>query len=199
MVAALYPIKDSHFYLQPGMYTANSDDTGWTIDDFFAKNEHFYHVDLGWSSFAHANVPIQARGSLDRNNYSVTLWYKNEEENGPPEAHGVAGNVNFMTSSNTMVFLRGGWSDGFTINGNVSVGFGWEPAGANSDLLGFGVGWAKPSDDALRDQYALELFYRFSVTPNFAITPDMQLVVDPALSADKAQLWVAGVRARLNF
>jgi carbohydrate-selective porin OprB len=61
------------------------------------------------------------------------------------------------------------------------------------------IGWAKPSKDALRDQYTLELFYRFSVTPNFAITPDIQLVVDPALNPYKDQLWVAGVRARLAF
>jgi porin len=199
LVAALYPIKDSRFYVQPGMYTVNSDDTGWTIDDFFTKNEHFYHVDLGWTSLAREGVPIQSRGPMDRNNYSVSVWYKNKQEGGFPEAHGVAGNVNFMTSSNSLVFVRGGWSDGFLVDGNVSAGFGWRPAPATSDLLGFGVGWARPSNHALRDQYTLELFYRFNVTANFAITPDVQAIVDPALNPGKDVLWALGLRARLTF
>jgi porin len=69
---------------------------------------------------------------MDRNNVHVSLWYKDkqEEPGAPPlgpQAHGVAVNANFMVGPDHMVFLRGGWSDGFAINGNITAGFGWRP------------------------------------------------------------------------
>jgi carbohydrate-selective porin OprB len=195
----VYPIKDSGLYVEPGMYTANSSDTGWTIDDFFTKNEHFYHLDVGWSKLASAGVPLQARGAMDQDNFHVVAWYKNEQQGGLPEAHGVAFNANSKIGENLMWFLRGGWSEGFFVDWNTSGGIGWRPQSAPSDLLGFGVGWAHPSNDALRDQYTLELFYRFHVAPNFAISPDIQFIQNPALNPGENVLWVAGIRTRFSF
>ena len=49
LVGAWYPIVNHGFYVQSGMYTANSHDTGLTIDDFFKTGQHFYNLNLGWT------------------------------------------------------------------------------------------------------------------------------------------------------
>ena len=61
------------------------------------------------------------------------------------------------------------------------------------------VAWAHPTNDALRNQYTWETFYRFHVTPNLAITPDFQLVLHPALNPGKATLVVIGLRTRVSY
>jgi hypothetical protein len=80
-----------------------------------------------------------------------------------------------------MVFLRGGKSDGWVINANLNSGFAWRPFKTNEDLFGFGAGWALPASPLLRDQYILELFYRYQLTSNLAITPDVQYILRPYL------------------
>ncbi len=197
-VAALYP-GDFGLYVKGGIYTVYSEDTGFTADSFFNKPQYFRHLEVGWSSAAGSGVPIQARGPMDVNNLSVTMWDKDAEQNGPPAAHGVALNANYLIRDNVMVFARGGWSEGWQLDKNVSLGFGWRPSEHYSDLFGIGGGWAQPANPALRDQYIFEAFYRFQVTQHFAVTPDLQWIVHPALSPDVGSLWVASLRARLAF
>jgi porin len=67
------------------------------------------------------------------------------------------------------------------------------------DLVGLGLNWGDPSNDALRDQYSTELFYRFQFSQNFAITPSVQLLIDPALNPTEDKIWIIGVRARLSL
>lgn len=209
-VGALYPVEGSRFYIKSGMYTLNSEDTGFTADDFFTKAEHFYHVDLGFSGLARSPLPIQARGPMDVNNVNVSGWYRNAQQDGTPEAVGIAANANFMVGRNHMVFLRGGWNNGSPFDGFLSTGFGWRPPSAPSDLFGTGFAWAHPASldlpggivpglDSLRDQYTWEVFYRFHLTANFALTPDVQLIVDPALTPTERTLWATGLRARVTF
>jgi hypothetical protein len=207
-VAALYPIENSRFYVKTGMYTLNSDDIGITVDDFFTKAEHFYHLDLGVSSLARAPVPLQARGPMDANNLNISGWYRNAQADGTPEAVGIAANANVMVGTNHAVFLRGGWSNGSIFDGFVTAGVAWRPRAAPSDLFGTGLAWAHPANPptlplpgltSLRDQYTWEVFYRFHVTPNLALTPDFQWIVDPALTPAESHLFVLGFRARVTF
>ncbi|MCG2842456.1 hypothetical protein L6Q21_15875 [Sandaracinobacter sp. RS1-74] len=111
-VVAAYPGSGSlgNLYVKTGMFTANSSDTGWTVDDFFSRNEHFYFVELGSSSFARRPAPIHARGPMDRNNLHVTLWYRDPlKPRGPGDitrpqdkAYGLAFNINQMANDNLM-------------------------------------------------------------------------------------------------
>ncbi len=50
------------------------------------------------------------------------------------------------------------------------------------DWLGLGVGWSEPTDQALRDEYVLESFWRMQMTPAFQFTPDVQLWFDPSMT-----------------
>jgi len=203
-VIAVYPIPTSNVYLQFGMYSANSADTDWVIDDFFTSGEHFYHVDIGWTSLARSGTPIQGRGPTDPNNFSITFWQQDEQDNGRSASRGIAFNANFMVSDNFMPFIRGGFSEGWLIKNTLSTGFGYRPPFNEDDLFGMGFGWAEPAEailpfPELRSQYTFEMFYRFNVTPNFAITPDLQIIFDPSLNPELDVLWVLGLRSRIVF
>ncbi len=197
-VAAWFP-TNLGLYAKAGVYTVYSDDTGFTADSFFNKPEYFRHLELGWSSNAANGAPIQARGPMDVNNVSLTLWSKDAEQNGPPAAHGAAFNANYLVQKNVMVFARGGWSEGWQLDRNLSAGFGWRPNVEYSDLFGVGTGWAQPASPNLRDQFIYEAFYRFQLTTQLAITPDVQWILHPTLSPNNGSLWVASLRARITF
>lgn len=197
-VGAAYP-TDGNLYLKGGMFTANSSDTGWTVDDFFNKDEHFYFFEAGFSGFAGMGVPIHGRGPMDRNNFHITSWYRDAMSDGSPRAYGFAFNANFMAGENTMWFVRGGWSDGWLADQALSVGVGWRPGRESSDLLGLGLGWVHPSNDNFDSQYTGELFYRFHVTQNLAFTPNLQLVINPTLNPNKDAMAVLSFRGRVTF
>ena len=197
-VAAWFP-DNFGLYVKGGIYTVYSDDTGFTIDDFFNKPQYFRHLELGWSGTAATGVPIQARGPMDANNFSVTLWDKDAEQNGPAAAHGVAFNANYLVQDNVMLFGRGGWSEGWQLDRNLSFGLGWRPNQEYSDLLGIGGGWAQPANPNLGDQYIFEAFYRLQLTPQLAITPDVQWILHPTLNPNTGSVWVASLRARISF
>jgi porin len=197
-VAAWFP-TDFGLYAKGGIYTVYSDDTGFTADSFFNKPQYFRHLELGWSGTAANGTPIQARGPMDANNFSVTLWDKDAEQNGPGAAHGVAFNANYLIQPNMMIFGRGGWSEGWQLDRNLSAGFAWRPVQEYSDLFGIGGGWAQPANPILRDQYIFEAFYRFQLTTQLAITPDVQWILHPALNPNTGSVWVASLRARITF
>ena len=100
-----------------------------------------------------------------------------------------------------MPFLRGGYAKngGALWEGTVSTGLGYRTT--QSDLLGLGLNWSRPSESSfgpdLSDQYTLEVFYRIQLSENFAITPDVQIIIDPALNPEQDSIWVLGLRARL--
>ena len=68
-------------------------------------------------------------------------------------------------------------------------------------MIGLAFNWGKPSEttwgSGLRDQYAMELFWRWQLGAQLAITPDLQLLVNPANNPDAKSVWVLGIRARL--
>ncbi|MFO1210704.1 MAG: carbohydrate porin [Amaricoccus sp.] len=199
----------ANYYVLGGIYSANSSDTGTTINEVFDTGELFYQLEVGWSALARSGVPVQARGPMDSNNIHLTAWYKDAqpEQSNPtlrPEAKGLAFNANMTLSDNLMWFLRAGLSDGWVNDRAVSAGFGWHPTAEFSDLFGLGVGWVRPNDDILpppfqREQWNVETFYRWHLTPNFAITPDLQYITNPSLNPSVDDLWVASLRARITF
>ena len=103
-----------------------------------------------------------------------------------------------------MPFVFGGVSDGvastFEKDLVVGVGFGFKPVHRTArDVLGFAVGWGKPANDTLQEQYTSEVFYRFMLVPNLAITPSVQYIVDPANNTNDPEVWLVGLRGRLTF
>ena len=51
----------------------------------------------------------------------------------------------------------------------------------------------------MRDQYTIEVFYRWQLGENLALTPDLQFILDPALNPNDDFLFIFGLRLRLAF
>ena len=94
-------------------------------------------------------------------NAHVTLWRVDEREQaGVPESQGVTFGANWTFNKKTMPFIRAGWSGGGAPLMNKTVTVGLVQRFFTSDLMGFGFNWGDPSNNALRDQYTTELYYR---------------------------------------
>lgn len=164
------------------------------ISRFFNDGEYFTSLELGWTS---------SHGRIYHDNTHLTLWHVDDsKEAGTPDGWGL--NFQYVTQiyDSLMPFIRAGYAkdSGSLMQKSVSVGVGYEPV-PGEDQLGFAANWGEPNEASfgpgLNDQYTLELFYRFQLTPQLAITPDVQLLIDPALNPDKSEIWVFGLRARL--
>jgi carbohydrate-selective porin OprB len=64
------------------------------------------------------------------------------------------------------------------------------------DRLGIGATWSRPMDNGLDDQGALDVYYRFQLSPRVAITPTAQLVIDPVRNSEEDQVLIWGIRSR---
>jgi porin len=101
-------------------------------------------------------------------------------------------------------WVLGGVSDGDATSLDADliagVGYGFNTVHrAARDVLAVAVGWGRPSDKSLQDQWTSELFYRFQLVQSFALTPSVQYIINPASSPDESNYWVFSFRARLTF
>ncbi len=190
------------FYARAGIYNANSEDTSSTLGNLFSEFETFQHLEIGWTGDVTRRLGLSAQGVSDMDNIHLMVWHKdNQEDRGIDESAGVTFSANVLLTESFMPFLRAGWSDGEAslVDGIVSTGFGLRPFGRQGDLFSVGASWASPSNDALRDQYTFEAFYRLELIDNVTITPDIQVVVNPSLDPDDDMLIVGGLRMRTTF
>ena len=51
----------------------------------------------------------------------------------------------------------------------------------------------------LDDQYTLEIFYRWQLTPRLALTSDLQYLKDPALNPDEDSIYIWALRGRFSL
>ena len=170
-------------------------DANGTIDnlEFFEDGSEFFSsLELGW---AHSKENRQLK------NIHVTYWHVDErEQKGIPQSDGIAIGANWLINKEWLPFMRVGFSDGLApqMQKTITVGLG-HYFSSRSDVIGLGVNWGDPSDEALREQYTTELFYRFQYAQNIAITPSVQWLVDPALNPDEDNIWIFGLRVRMNL
>ena len=184
------------FYLIAGLANANADPTSpfSEVDSFFSDNEYFTSLEVGWTA-------DQSRIYFD--NAHVTLWHTDSREQaGTPNGWGIAFSFVRYLDERWMPFLRGGYADrgGTFMEKSVSAGVGYDVQ-PKRGLIGVGFNWGEPNSDtfgaSLRDQYALEVFYRLNLTEQFTVTPDIQLIGNPSLHPTEDTIWVLGFRARL--
>jgi hypothetical protein len=58
------------------------------------------------------------------------------------------------------------------------------PEGLQNDLVGIAGNWAKATADGARDEYNVEVFYRFPLFVGLDTTVSYQSVINPALKTD---------------
>jgi len=162
--------------------------------DYVSDGEYFKSLELGLTP---------SQGRIYHDNMHLTYWHVDASDKaGTPGGWGL--NFQYVRTFNDklMPFLRTGYADdgGSLMEMSASAGLGYATVGGR-DQLGFAVNWGKPNESSfgsgLRDQYAMELFYRWQLLGQLAVTPDVQLLIDPALNPDHDSIWVYGVRARL--
>ena len=170
-------------------------DANGTIDnlEFFEDGSEFFSaLELGWT-------PSKENRQLK--NIHVTYWHVDErKQKGIPQSDGIAIGANWLINKEWLPFMRVGFSDGLApqMQKTITVGLG-HYFSSRSDVIGLGVNRGDPSDEALREQYTTELFYRFQYAQNIAITPSVQWLVDPALNPDEDNIWIFGLRVRVNL
>ena len=99
-------------------------------------------------------------------------------------------------------FARYGHGDGadLLVEHLVALGVGFErPFGAADDVAGVGGSWARPSVPGARDQWGLEVFYRFQLTPVIQVTPGFQLLINPSLNPSEDLVGVFQLRLGVVF
>jgi len=190
---------EENYYLLAGIADANGDptDPGNFVHSFFSDAEFFTHLEVGWAS------SWENRFS---DNIHLTAWRADErKQKNMSGGWGAAFSFNRVINDRWLPFVRLGLSDGgggAPLERSVSMGLGYYMRG-KSDMLGLGLNWGRPSEETfgsgLSDQYTTELYYRLMLFQYLAITPDIQWIIHPALNPHEDQMWVFGLRARLEF
>jgi porin len=200
-VAAAH-LFDDNWYAIGSVVDRNADPTDISdgFDTFFNDNEYFSSIEIGRTS-------SPSRIALD--NVHLTLWHvDSRKEVGAPNGWGANFSWSHYYNNRIMPFIRAGYTDdsGSLLEKSVSVGFGFQPDSSTAvpgDLFGAAINWGEVNDlsfgPGLDDQYTLEVFYRWQLTPRLAITSDLQYLVDPALNPDEDSIYVWAFRGRLSI
>jgi porin len=194
VVAAAYPTDST--YVVAGVHDANGKRTAAGFNTFFGEGEYFSAVEFGW---------FPNDGEPNEGSYHVTLWHIDTRTMARrPNDRGIAVTLEQQVgcNGNLVPFLRYAYGHR-GLNGirqNLSVGLGIEEVlGQNFDLIGIAASWEEPANTTLRDQYIVEAFYRFHITPHTHLTPDIQVIIDPSNAPTQDAVTVFGLRLRTFF
>jgi porin len=188
-------------YLRVGVHDANADNEDFDFD-VFDDGELFKIIELGWDPGLLQRIP----GRPPMGDVHLTLWQQDERNN-----DGIAESWGFVLSAyqkfgHFLPFLRYGYADSDSepglsdatpiehmVNAGVAIDGLFNRA---DDRLGIGATWSRPMDNGLDDQGALDVYYRFQLSPRVAITPTAQLVIDPVRNSEEDQVLIWGIRSR---
>ena len=152
-----------------------------------------------WFTIGQLVLKPEIRGR--RGNFRMS-YYAIDATTLDPSGRGVAVSYDQQISESDAVFIRFGQADGrrrelrkFCNVGVVRL----VPGGWKNDRAGLGFVWGQPTDRRRRDQYGIELFYRWQTTARMEISPDVQIVMDPALTRERQAVVFVGLRARWTF
>lgn len=189
----------NNVYMIGSVVDRNSDPTDIAegFDTFFGDNEYFSSIEVGHTS-SHSRIALD--------NVHFTLWHVDDrKEVGAPSGWGANVSWSRYYNEQVMPFVRVGYTDdsGSLLSKSVSAGFGYQPNaadGAPGDLFGAAINWGEVNElsfgQGLDDQYTLEMFYRWQLTPRFALTGDYQYLQDPAMNPSEDSIHVLTARVR---
>jgi porin len=134
-------------------------------------------------------------------NIHLTLWqHDRREATGLPEDWGVSASASWVFRNTWAPFLRAGWCNEGTALYEASVGAGFGYVNRRQDIFGLGVNWGRPGSDMKdKEQWTLEVFYKYQATEMLAITFDIQQIVNPALNPKDDVIGFYGLRMRVWF
>ncbi len=186
------PLEELH--ISVGIGDANGDRSVGGFDTFFGDAEFFGALDLAFTpTFA----------GLGHGRYAVTLWHIDARSSlGIPSGRGFSAVFEQEISPGVVPFARYGYGDGATLQVKhlAALGVGFErPFGADDDVVGVGGSWSRPHVPGARDQWGLEVFYRFQLTPVIQVTPGFELLINPSLDPSEDLVGVFQMRLGIIF
>lgn len=193
--ATVVAYPHGQLYAMAGVQDANGRKTTSGFDTI-GDGELFAALELGWTP---------KFGEPGEGAYHLTVWHSDRRADADvPSGRGFALTLEQQLGpDNTIVpFVRYsyGTGAGLEVRQVLAVGVGFERVfGQNDDHIGIGVSWGQPADRSLRDEYVVESFYRFYLTPNLHISPDIQLIVHPSRNPKEDLIAVLGLRLRVLF
>jgi porin len=181
------------FFVSAGIHDANAEGTETGLNTAF-KGDYLYAAEVG--------VTPQLESGLE-GIYRVAAWYNDPaDQGGKDRGWGIGLSATQFVTATSGVALRYGWqsADDIEVEQVASAQYLSYAGGTRSkDVWGVGVGWGRPSDGDLDDEFVGEVFYRIQLTRNAQLTPDVQVIVNPSNAPDDDVLAVFGVRLRTAF
>ncbi len=178
-----------NLYAVASVADANADPSDPNLD-VFSDGNLFKSLELGYTS------------GFDRiyfDNVHLTLWHADAADDGSrAEDYGAAFSAAWFVDNKWMPFFRAGASKGTAALYDRSVSAGVGYYGRNTDLAGLGLNWAEARGIS-GNQFTLEAFYRFSISPGLQITPSVQFISNPLLNPDQDSTTLLGLRTRIVF
>jgi hypothetical protein len=182
------------FYVTAGAANAYSLTTQSSIDTLFDEGKIY--------TFGEVGLTPEIEG-LGRGRIAVTGWYMPERALFElPSDWGVNLTIEQYLYDNLWVFGRYGYADtGLTgVKQGVSAGVAVDGLlGSPDNLTAFGVGYAIPTFDGLRDETSAEIFHRFQVTEHTQFTIGAQAIINPASAPDHDVVGVFSLRLRFEL
>ncbi|NOD86296.1 MULTISPECIES: carbohydrate porin [unclassified Ruegeria] len=178
-----------NFYAVASVADANADPSDPSLD-VFRDGNLFKSFEIGYTS------------GFDRiyfDNVHLTLWHADAADDGSrAEDYGAVFSAAWFVDNKWMPFVRAGASKGTAALYDRSVSAGLGYYGRNTDLAGLGLNWAE-ARNIDGDQFTLEAFYRFSISPGLQITPSLQFISNPLLNANQDSITLFSLRTRIVF
>ncbi|NOC91793.1 carbohydrate porin [Ruegeria sp. HKCCD6604] len=178
-----------NFYAVASVADANADPSDPSLD-VFSDGNLFKSFEIGYTS------------GFDRiyfDNVHLTLWHADAADDGSrAEDYGAVLSAAWFVDNKWMPFVRAGASKGTAALYDRSVSAGLGYYGRNTDLAGLGLNWAE-ARNIDGDQFTLEAFYRFSISPGLQITPSLQFISNPLLNPNQDSITLFSLRTRIVF
>ena len=196
-LGAMITLGNDAFYASVGFQDAKGNQERIDFNSF-GDGEFAYLGELGFTpGVAGKNAGV----------YKLNVGYVDETGRGaiPAEQSGwgliLSAQHDIGEEYGLFAIYRRSW-DRYVNNTEVAAGAGvmWKkPLGWVDDRLGIGAIYTKPHDTkegALRDEYGLEAFWRFQLTPRLDMTTDLQFYPRPGRKEQDDPVAVFGLRLR---
>lgn len=158
------------------------------------ENEGFYAAQ---ASFA---LPALSVSDVYGGTLRVMGWHTQIDN---VSGSGFAVNLEDGLTDDAIVFLRYGYADAdvsdFRQSWSGGIQLATEGIGRTGDALGIAGVWSQPSDDTLREESLIEVYYRFQVNGWVQLSPDLQYVINPTSHPAADDVWIVGLRAQVDF
>jgi len=185
--------------LRAGIHDANADVQESGFDTY--DNELFSILEAGFDIGLIPRTP----GRPPNGHAHISLWHQDERDGaGIEEGWGIAGTL-LQRFDNITPFIRYGYADGGAkgptpVKHMANIGVTIDDIfGQSNDRIGLGYTWSDPANGTLGNQSMIDAYYRVQLTPQIQIGPTFQAIFDPVNNPTEDEVYVYGLRWRINL